>query len=236
MPIIDIYLLAALVAGLLFGQYWPSSRRRNAAIVLMFLGANYGVRAATHERALTIAPRAFGPLLPQRCQSAPPRTLIDSWPLPAHVPAGGPRCLIEVAALPDFVTPFRWRLVARLSSAYQVRNIDLLDRRFQQPPSPGDAMWRLTVTYPNEWTPAVFQAAGTRPIQTFLGFSRFPAVRSFVDHDGVTTIRWVDVRFAGGPQPPGNRPSEYPDVDLFGATVRVGADGRVVDKNSVIKN
>ncbi len=49
MPIIDIYLLAALAAGLVFGQYFPSARRRNAAIVLLFVGANYGVRAVAHK-------------------------------------------------------------------------------------------------------------------------------------------------------------------------------------------
>ena len=34
MPIVDVYLLAALFAGLLFGQASEASRRRKAAIVL----------------------------------------------------------------------------------------------------------------------------------------------------------------------------------------------------------
>src|SRR5205823_5902225 len=141
--IVDIYLLAALAAGLVFGQYFPSARRRNAAIVLLFVGANYGVRAAAHERAVALGPRAFGPPLPQRCDNAPPKRWIDSWPLPRTWSTDdGKRCLVEIAAMPDFVTPFRWRLVAQLSNAYEVRNIDVLDRRFQRAASPTDAMWR----------------------------------------------------------------------------------------------
>src|SRR5262245_53748850 len=122
MPIVDIYLLAALGTGLVIGQYRPATRRRNAAIALLFLAANYGVRAVSHEHALDLGPRAFGPLLPARCESAPPRTLIDSWPHP--VAEQSSRCLIEMAAMPNFLSPFRWQLVAHLSNAYQVHEVN----------------------------------------------------------------------------------------------------------------
>ena len=230
MPIIDIYLLGALAAGLLIGQYWPATRRQAAAIALAFLAGNYGVRAISHERALALAPRAFGPILPGRCETAPPRPLIDTWPLPPVTQSDSSgRCLIELAALPDFGTPFRWRLVAHLSDAYETHDVNLLDPRLQQPPATSEAIWRLTSTYSNEWTPAVFQAASTRPVKVFLGFSRFPAVRSVVGRDGVTTVRWLDVRFAAGPQPPQPPDRGQARAFFFGATVRVAPTGEILN-------
>jgi membrane-bound metal-dependent hydrolase YbcI (DUF457 family) len=230
MPILDIYLLMALAAGLFFGSGSIAAGRRNAAIVLVFMSANYGVRAAAHERAIAIAPRVFGPLLPPRCDPAPAAAglTIDRWPRTAPSAPSGPatRCLIEMAAMPDLGSPFRWRLIAQLSNAYEIRDVNLLDAVFRTPSGAG-AMWRLTLTYPNQWTPAVVQAAGTRVAQAFLGFSRFPAARSFVDRDAVTTVRWTDVRFSAGPRPPG-APSDSV-ANLFTATVRIAAGGRILD-------
>ena len=40
MPIIDIYLLIALAAGLIFGRASPRAARLNACIVLMLMAAN----------------------------------------------------------------------------------------------------------------------------------------------------------------------------------------------------
>ena len=81
MPIIDIYLLAALAACFWFGNRleW---RRRNVVIALTLMALNYGVRIAAHRQALAAAPRMFGPTLPERCLSA--RTqgrLVDHWPI-----------------------------------------------------------------------------------------------------------------------------------------------------------
>src|SRR3989442_5757945 len=67
MPILDVYLLVVLAAGLLFGGRSTVARRRNAAIVLVLMTANYGVRAAAHREALANAPRLFGPALPPAC-------------------------------------------------------------------------------------------------------------------------------------------------------------------------
>jgi hypothetical protein len=72
MPIIDVYLLVALAAGLLFGGMSDVAKRRNAAIVLALMAANYGIRAAAHHQALMTAPRLFGPALPPRCDPALP--------------------------------------------------------------------------------------------------------------------------------------------------------------------
>ena len=94
------------------------------------------------------------------------------------------------------------------SSAYETRDLDLLGRRPQTPAE----------HHPNHWTPAVLAAAGTRVGQVFLGFARFPAVLSVAGGDGTTTVQWSDLRFG------------TTGVDPFSATVRIAADGRVVQQ------
>jgi membrane-bound metal-dependent hydrolase YbcI (DUF457 family) len=228
MPIVDVYLLTALVIGLL-GRPTPAQRRAKAAFVLLLMATNYGIRAASHRQALVLAPQLFGPALPPPCD--PPAAdgpLLDSWPrrsMPSR-PSAGSRCLVELAAMPSFTSPFRWRIIAQLSNAYEMHDIDLLDQRFREPGYDPAALWRLTLRYPNVWTPAVEQAATTDLAQVFLGFSRYPAARSAVDANGVTTVRWTDVRFAGGPftlEQPATR------SNLFTATVRLAPDGQVID-------
>jgi membrane-bound metal-dependent hydrolase YbcI (DUF457 family) len=228
MPILDIYLLAVLVVGLL-GRATPSQRRVKATFVLLMMATNYGVRGIAHHQALQLAPRLFGPTLPLPCDppaaSAP---VIDSWPRPAlpSSPPPGKRCLVEMVAMPSFTSPFTWRIIAQMSNAYEVHDINLLDRRYREPENGSDVPWRVTVRYPNVWTAAVQQAATTHIAQVYLGFSRLPAARFAVDSHGITMVRWTDVRFAGGPfaiDQPG------PRTNLFTATVRVGADGHVLD-------
>jgi inner membrane protein len=229
MPIIDIYLLMALVVGLL-GRSTPAQRRAKAAFVLLLMATNYGVRGAAHHQAMALAPRLFGPTLPELCDTpASGGSLIDSWPRrspPSH-PAPGRRCLVEIAAMPSFTSPFRWRIVAQLSNAYEIHDIDLLAQRFGEADSDSAVPWRLTLRYPNVWTPDVERAARTHLGQVFLGFSRFPAARSATDSKGIRTVRWSDMRFAGGPfaldQPVGR-------VAPFTATVRIGTDGRIVEE------
>ena len=77
MPIVDIYLLMALAAGLLFGRPTPAQRARKAAFVLLLMATNYGVRAAAHHQALELAPRLFGPTLPPRCDPPAARRPLD---------------------------------------------------------------------------------------------------------------------------------------------------------------
>ena len=185
MPIIDIYLLMALAAGLVFGRLSSQARRLNVAIVLVIMAANYGVRAVAHQEALMLAPRLFGPTLPSRCDpGASSEWLLDSWPqLPPSLPTSGKRCLVEVAAVPTFLSPFRWRVIAHVSDAYEVQDLNLLDGRFRTPAPPSEVLWRLTRHWPNQWTPAIAASATARTAQVFLGFSRFPSVRSSVDPD-----------------------------------------------------
>ena len=130
-----------------------------------------------------------------------------------------------MVAMPSFTSPFTWRIIAQMSNAYEIHDINLLDQRYRDPESNADVPWRLTLRYPNVWTPTVQQAATTHLGQVFLGFSRFPAARNAVDSHGMTTVRWTDMRFAGGPfalDQPG------PRVNPFTATVRIGANGQVL--------
>jgi membrane-bound metal-dependent hydrolase YbcI (DUF457 family) len=229
MPIVDVYLLIILAAGLIFGRRSAAARRQNALIVLALMAANYGLRGVAHHQALALAPRLFGPALPQRCDHAPPQSLpLDRWPRPnagESTPAPGSRCLVEIAATPTFVSPFRWRVLAEMSNSYEVRDLDVLDRHLRD--LAADVSWRVRLRYPNQWTPSVEQAAATRVGQAFLGFSRFPSARWAVDSNGVTTVRWEDMRFAGTPLG-GDQP--VPQSSLFRALVRLAPDGRVVEQ------
>lgn len=199
-------------------------------MALAFLAANYGVRGAAHHQAMTLAPRLFGPTLPQRCDPQQESSgIVDRWPRPQPPTAAfsGRRCLVEIAAMPTFTSPFRWRIIAQMSNAFEIHEIDLLDERFREPESDSDAFWRMTLRYPNVWTPAVFTAAATPTARTFLGFSRFPAARTAVDREGVTAVRWSDMRFVGGVialDQPLSRPGP------FTVTVRTGPDGQILEE------
>jgi hypothetical protein len=130
-----------------------------------------------------------------------------------------------MVAEPTFYSPFHWRVIAQLSNAYEVQDIDLLDSRFRRPAEGGEVMGRTTFRVPNVWTPAVFTAASTPLGRTFLGFARLPAARSFVDAGGTATVRWSDLRFIGrrmAVAPPQNDP--------FTVVIRVGPDGRILEQ------
>jgi hypothetical protein len=232
MPIVDIYLLIALAAGLMFGRVSAASSQRNAAIVFALMAAYYGIRGVAHHEAMTLAPRLFGPLLPPRCEPQPSSgPLVASWPratTPQPLDGSGNRCLVEMAAFPTFMSPFRWRVIVQLSNVYEIHDIDLLDERLRGTDGNTEGMRRLTVRFPNQSTPQIARAANTRLGRVFLDFSRFPAARWVVDDKtAITTVRWTDMRFAGGIltlEQPVRRP------DPFTAVVRIAPDGRIVDE------
>ena len=132
-----------------------------------------------------------------------------------------------MAALPTFFSPFDWRLIAQMSNAFEIHDLNVLDGRFRQPERESEVFWRQVVRYPNLWTPTVQRAAATRLGQTFLGFSRFAAARTSTDAAGSTTVRFTDVRFVAGPlvidQP-------APRAQLFTATIRFDPEGRVTSE------
>lgn len=224
LPIVDVYLLAILAAGLIFGAASGAARRRNAAIVLILMAANYGLRGVAHHRALLAAPRVFGPRLPGPCDpAAASRPIVERWPIDGEKTTSdvaSKRCLVEIAAIPSFVSPFKWRLIARLSNAYELQDIDLVDPRLQ---ADADRLWRVTLR-PNIWTAPAMQAASTPAGQIFLGFARFPAARSIGDPTGGAIVRFNDMRFAGGLFTL-NQPQRGPDP--FTLTIQLGPDGRV---------
>ena len=227
MPIVDVYLLVALAAGLAFGRGSPEATRRNAAIVLALMAANYGVRAVAHHEAIVRAPRVFGPLLPQRCEpSAIDTHVVDSWPRMASppMPEQGHRCLVDLIALPTFFSPFSWRVIAHLSNAYEIHDINLLDPRLRQ--IDGTApMWRTTMHVPNVWNPAVVMAVSAPLAQRFLGFSRLPVVGLSADSGGLM-VRLTDVRFIG----PITFDPTGPRYGLFTVFVRLSSDGRFLNE------
>jgi membrane-bound metal-dependent hydrolase YbcI (DUF457 family) len=224
LPIIDIYLLTTLVVGLVFAEMWKASRRRVAAIVLMLIGVDYGVRAAAHHEAMTLAPALFGSRLPPPCDAQAKTPRIAYWPRTAATTSSSERpCLVEIAAVPTLTSPFRWTVIARLSNAYELHDIDILDTRWLHPAEARNAFWSRAVRYPDQWQPATFAAAATRTAGVFLGFSRFPAARSFVDPVGVATVRWSDMRFTTGMF----FANRLRPANLFTVLVRLGPDGSI---------
>jgi membrane-bound metal-dependent hydrolase YbcI (DUF457 family) len=227
LPIIDIYLLMALAAGLAFGHMTPEVRRHNVAIALAVMAGNYVLRGVSHERALMLAPRLFGQTLPRPCGTEPSAvSSMATWPHPpVSVESTGRRCLVEFAALPTFLSPFQWRVVAHLSNAYEIHDVDILDRRFFVQVPPSEVLWRTVLRVPNQWTPAVTEAAKAPTAQLFLGFSRFPNARAVIGADGATTVRWTDLRFSDGQFAPNQGPTRPAP---FNVTVRLSADNRIV--------
>jgi hypothetical protein len=192
----------------------------------MLMAANYGVRAVAHAQAVTLAPQLFGQRFGERCDPGTAtieRTLV-AWPRTTEPSGSIPdrTCLVEIAAMPTFMSPFRWRVIAQLSNGYELHDIDVLDPTPGH--SPGEAFWRRTVRYPNQWTPPTFVAATAPVAAVFLGFSRFPAARTFSDRSGTTTVRWTDMRFVAGPaSADGPRPP-----NLFNVLVQIDSSGRIV--------
>ena len=135
---------------------------------------------------------------------------------------------MDVAAQPTFGSPLQWRIIAQYSNAYEIRDIDLLEGRFRPSDIEVEAPWRLTLRYPNVWTPTVLRAAQTHLGQVFLGFSRFPAARSATDAQGTTAVRWTDMRFAGAVVP-GDQ--VLTRSNLFTAVVRIDANGQVIQES-----
>jgi len=218
MPIIDIYLLGILAAGLAIGRGSPQRARNAAAVVLVLMAANYGVRIAAHQQALAAAQRILGPHLPPPCDPGQAfRALLDSWPRPAPATdqnrvAGD--CLVETAAIPTFLSPFEWRIIARLPRAYEMSNLALWNG--------AESPTRVN----NHWTPLVAEAATTPTAQVLLGFSRFPAAQLLQDGTGSTVVQFTDQRFAiDGNTGPASRRSA-----LFTVTVAFDASGAIVQE------
>lgn len=131
---------------------------------------------------------------------------------------------LRAAALPTFLSPFRWRLVRQLADGYQLEEIDQLARATAQDGAGAAApAW-----FPNERNVWIERARETRAARVFLDFARFPAARARLEPDGGATVWWVDIRFVGGVtrldvlHPTPRSP--------FVVVVRLDRDGRVLDE------
>jgi inner membrane protein len=216
MPIIDIYLLVALGAGLVLGGTNPDKRRQAATVVLALMAANYVIRGVAHHQALAIA-RVGGPVADRCSPQAPSWSSPERWP--PEVGTDGTNGLVEMAALPTFGSPVAWTIVAPLPNGYELRDLNIMDR-------PDPAAPPTTRYFPSDWTPAVVKASQTRLGQIYLGFSRFPAARSFVDRDGSVVVLWTDMRFVTGIR----RTEQGTERTAFSAVVRLDPSGTVIEE------
>jgi membrane-bound metal-dependent hydrolase YbcI (DUF457 family) len=210
LPIIDIYLWALLLAGLLTmrRRRWAWGRIGRTVIALAF--GFYVLRAACHQRALGEARSHARDSGQEPCAEAP--TLVKH-PRLIEAAAAGPDACLQAAALPTFLSPFTWRLVRQYPGGYELRDWSLFSG------TSGGPVWIPSEA--DRWSAAARTAAVSR---VFLNFSRFPATRSAVLPDGSRRVRFVDVRFVGSPFGLTPDPQARPP---FMATVDFSADGVV---------
>ncbi len=209
LPIIDVYLLGILFLGVLAGTIVTKAGGRIAVATLLVMLGHYGMRTWAHSMAMRQAiggdvrsPRECGVLA--RWQANP----LD--PLAAG-------CVETVAALPTFGSPFRWRLLRRLPSGYELADYDVLANR--------------TVArgwHPTENSRSVAFARQARAARVFLAFARFPAAREIAGPRGTTEVRWSDMRFVGTlTRPEGDAPEGRPP---FTVTVTLDRQDRVLSE------
>jgi membrane-bound metal-dependent hydrolase YbcI (DUF457 family) len=212
LPIIDIYLWAMLIVGLIAARFAPARRAAIARATLTAVVAFYGVRAAAHARALDLAARAGADGVASPCVAAP---VLTRHPLAIHAPPAAGICR-QAAAIPTFFSPFRWMLIRQYANGYELRDVSLL----------------APTTIDRRWVPSDREAANGAARQAeiarvFLSFSRLPAIEATPLPDGGSRVRFVDVRFLRGPF------GFYRDQQAhapFVATVVVAPDGAVVEQ------
>jgi hypothetical protein len=210
MPIIDVYLLGLLGAGLLAVRLSPAARTPITVIVLLLMASNYGLRAELHAAALR---RSMTERTPPAALSAwpdlPSPKLPGDYMCPAHP------CALTTAALPTFGSPFRWRIVRQFSNGYRFSEINLLAGE-EQP---------LGWMHADQGA-AVEIARGASNPQIFLAFSRFPAAQ--VDQAGQQTIvRMSDVRFLDVPV--SGRVAQLRPTRFFTVTVLLDRQGKILE-------
>jgi membrane-bound metal-dependent hydrolase YbcI (DUF457 family) len=177
MPIIDIYLLAILLVGLLVTAARPAWRSRIAAIVMLLTAGDYLMRAGAHEAALKAAVARQETRLAAGA-SERPGTVFHylNTSHPSAVPA----------ALPTLLSPFRWRVITRTPRGFEVGEVNLLSPHAVVEP----------IAFPDEAGPTIDRASAAPLAQVFLDFSRFPAAETIRHRDGNVTVHWYDLRFA----------------------------------------
>ncbi|HVC21014.1 MAG TPA: metal-dependent hydrolase [Vicinamibacterales bacterium] len=243
MPVIDIYLWAILIACTIMCLVRPAQRRRIAAAALVLTLGLYAVRATAHQAALhqaaaEVAAEGIAPCTPGVDPARAPLLDLASWSdrpagkiaapaagaaMAAH--PGAPACLVQMAALPTYLSPFTWRIVERFPDAYELTDINVLPALLPslsgRTRAPGQ---RTVLWFPDQHSHWVADAAAAPSARVFLEFSRFPAVRTEHAH-GRVIVRWTDVRFGGGITRLRGR---TPAIDAFGAVVQLDEQGRIL--------
>jgi membrane-bound metal-dependent hydrolase YbcI (DUF457 family) len=184
LPIIDLHLWVALGVGLVAGTIMPKARPRILTAVLLVMVGNYVLRAVAHDRAMTIAGHP-APLL--RLSSWPGMPDGKLRPCDGHQKAfSASSC--HAIAIPSFLSPFQWRIIAAHDDRYEISDVHLFD------PAGAQARGRLPVDQ-TEWT----KRAAEGPIaQIFLGFSRVSSAHVRQRPQGGVAVVFRDLRFVRG--------------------------------------
>jgi membrane-bound metal-dependent hydrolase YbcI (DUF457 family) len=210
LPIIDVYLLGLLAAGLVAARVRPARASVIATAVLVAMGSNYAIRGMAHQVAIHQGQHMSG--LTEACDGG----LFAQWPSdPLASRRHGDRC---IAALPTFLSPFTWRLIFRTPGLYEIADLDLL-RGWKGAP----------VRFPDARGVWVERASTAPTARVLLGFSRFAAAHVERDAHGGATVYWNDVRFAGDLV--GIREALPRTRAAFSAAVHLDASGRVTSES-----
>jgi membrane-bound metal-dependent hydrolase YbcI (DUF457 family) len=212
LPIVDVYLWAILVGGLVAMRLGRRRREAVARAVLALVLAFYALRAGAQYDALRIAAatRADGTAAP--CATAP---VLSRHPALIEATYAGPGACLQAAALPTFLSPFTWQLIREQTDGYELRQISVVG-----PTALSDRIWVPSES--DEWVAA---ARRTETGRVFLSFARMPATRAVTRPDGTHRVRLLDVRFVGGPFQFEDEPRPRPP---FVATIDLAPDGRVL--------
>jgi membrane-bound metal-dependent hydrolase YbcI (DUF457 family) len=211
LPIIDVYLLALLIAGLAWMRWRPVSHTRPAAAVLSLVLLHYGLRFAAHETAIRrwrTPPDAGG------SEPACAQRFVERWPSSGRFAREACR---RIHAIPTFTSPSRWRVIHRYPDGYLIREVDLV------------RPWSESLAVKTEWNDWAERAAATEIGRTFLAFARLPVVTVEASTTG-RVVRLSDVRFLGGPLRLAS-PGRMGPRTFFTAVVTLAPDGRVVGES-----
>jgi membrane-bound metal-dependent hydrolase YbcI (DUF457 family) len=212
LPIIDPYLWAVLILGLIAGQLSPARRTAIARVTLTAALLFYGGRGFAQHRALALAAEFRADGSRADCATAP---VLSTHPAVIEARAAGPGACLQAAALPTFLSPLKWQLIRQQADGYELRQISLL-----APASDATRYWIPSES--DEWVAA---ARRTRTARVFLNFSRLPATRSVTERDGSHQVRLLDIRYVGGPFQWEEEPRMRPP---FVATVVIGPGGTIL--------
>jgi inner membrane protein len=221
MPIVDVYLLAGLIAAQWIGWQRPSLRRAAALLLLALVPLDVMGRAVLHQRALDLALQRHVQWSGERVPR--PSTFFRY--------AGPERPAALPAAIPTIRSPFHWRLITKAPGGFAVSEVNLLSEADRTPPAlPGSNAPPRDVEgliwFPDDRGPLVERAAGARFATVFLQFSRFPAAEIRPNRNGDVTVHWYDLRFAARIAPRGEDRRRH--TSPFGAWVRLSPSGAVV--------